>query len=117
VQFTAVAIAYCSLGLTYKGGIVQELSIGINNYGNGEGMEEEATAKNSIQSDTMLSRSQIPRSVNSSYVVESNQKRLRVRKNIFIFWTVQQSKTNDLTMLSVVDSVSHPTEAKENRQQ
>jgi hypothetical protein len=103
VQFTAVAIAYCSLGITYQGGIVRESSIGINNYGNGEGMEEEETKKNSIQNDTTLSRSQIPRSVNSSYAVESNQKRLTVRADIFIFGTVQQSKTNDLTMLSVVD--------------
>jgi hypothetical protein len=103
VQFTAVAITYCSPGITYEGGIVRESSIGINNYGNGKGMEEEDTGKNSIQSDTMLSRSRIPRSMNSSYAVESNQKRLTVREDIFIFGTVQQSKTNDLTMLSVVD--------------
>jgi len=58
---------------------------------------------NSIRRDTILSRSRKPRSVNSSYAVESNQKKLTVREDIFIFGTVQQSKTNDLTMLTVVD--------------
>jgi hypothetical protein len=45
---------------------------------------------------------------NSSYAVESNQKKLTVREDIFIFGTVQQSKTNDLTMLTVVDCEFKP---------